>query len=69
MYPTEKFKIKVFYHIIDKAIYSIELGFFQLKEFSSHFSYLYDIYNLKHQLKEELVRHCTDLQNTLTDGQ
>lgn len=64
--PRQKYKIEVFFHIIDTAINSLELRFSQITEHSKHFAFLYNIYALRELPKDELLEHCKNLETILT---
>lgn len=45
--PRQKYKVEVFYHIMDTAVNSLNLRFSQITEHSLYFSFLYDIFALR----------------------
>lgn len=65
--PKQKYKIAVFFHIMDTAINSLELRFCQISEHNNYFAFLYNIYSLRDMPKDELLKHCKKLENILTD--
>lgn len=64
--PRQKYKIEVFFHIMDTAINSLELRFSQISEHSKHFAFLYNIYALRELPKDKLLEHCKNLEAILT---
>ena len=64
----EKYKIDFFFFSIDQAIIALELRFNQLNSHSNSFEFLYDVHKLEDVCKNELLAHCKDLENVLTDG-
>lgn len=64
--PRQKYKIEVFYHIIDTAINSLELRFSQITEHSKYFAFLYNVYAIREMPKDELLNNCKNLQTILT---
>ncbi|CAG5032501.1 unnamed protein product [Parnassius apollo] len=62
----QKCKIKVFFHIVDTAINSLELGFFQVSKHIKYFAFLYNIYALRELPKDELLEYCKNLEAILT---
>lgn len=66
--PKEKYKIEVFFCILDTAINSLDLRFTQMNEHSSYFAFLYNIYDLREMPKNELLEHCKNLENILRDA-
>ena len=65
--PKEKYKIDVFFHIMDTAINSLEIRFSQIGEHSDNFAFLYNIYGLRNMPNDELLGHCKALEVILTD--
>lgn len=68
--PCQKFKVEIFFVIVDKIINSIDERFELLKVHSNYFSFLYNIPDAILQInKEDLMKHCLDLELYLTDGE
>lgn len=63
--PENKFKVNVFYTLLDTAWNSLTERFDQLQTYVNYFSFLYNLYDINN---EDLLKHCADLQIILTDG-
>lgn len=67
--PCQKFKVEIFFVVVDKIINSIDERFELLRVHSNYFSFLYNIPEAILQInKEDLLKHCLDLELYLTDG-
>ena len=62
--PKDKFKVNV---VLDQAQNSIEERYEQLKTFNDYFGFLYRLNKLKEFTKDDLLKHCKDLELLLTD--
>ncbi|XP_025407512.1 zinc finger MYM-type protein 1-like [Sipha flava] len=61
------FKSFLFFYIVDQAISSMETRFKQLESYKDDFGFLFRIRKLTKMADSDLLKHCMDLQNRLTD--
>ncbi|KAF0685712.1 zinc finger MYM-type protein 1-like, partial [Aphis craccivora] len=66
--PKLHLKVNFFNYILDVAINRVTERFEQLKEHNDIFLFLYEIEKIKIMTRNELIKHCADLQLVLTDG-
>jgi hAT family C-terminal dimerisation region len=62
--PKKKFEVEFFNALLDTVLMSMKERFQQLQDFSIAWSFLFNIKNI--QNKEELMKHCSTLQEKLT---
>lgn len=63
-----KFKVKLYFYILDVAINSPEERFKQLHNLCDNFKFLYDISNLKNISKNYILKNCMDLQLLISEN-
>ena len=63
----DKLKVNFLYVVLDQAQNSIEERYEQLKTFNDYFGFLYRLNKLKEFTKDDLLKHCKDLELLLTD--
>ncbi|XP_025422297.1 uncharacterized protein LOC112692005, partial [Sipha flava] len=61
------FRQEYFFYIVDQAISSMETRFKQLESYKDDFGFLFRIGKLTKMADSDLLKHCMDLQNRLTD--
>lgn len=61
------FRQEYFLYIVDQAISSMEIRFKQLESYKDDFGFLFRIGKLTKMADTDLLKHCMDLQNRLTD--
>lgn len=64
----DRFRTNYFFIILDHAIQSIGKRFKQLETYTDNFGFLHRIGKLKTMENDDLLKHCKDLQITLTDN-
>ncbi|KAF0749543.1 zinc finger MYM-type protein 1-like [Aphis craccivora] len=62
------FRQEYFVYIVDQTINSMETRFKQLKSYKDYFEFLFRIGKLTEMADTDILKHCMDLQNRLTDG-
>jgi len=61
------FRQEYFVYIVDQAITSMETRFKQLESYNDYFGILFRIGKLTEMADTDILKHCMDLQNCLTD--
>ncbi|KAF0769725.1 Uncharacterized protein FWK35_00022169 [Aphis craccivora] len=64
-----KFKVELYFYILDVALNSLEERFDQLHNHCDNFKFLYDISSLKSITKDNIVKNCMDLQLLLSENE
>ncbi|KAL4083964.1 hypothetical protein QTP88_029280 [Uroleucon formosanum] len=64
-----KFKVELYFYILDVALNSLEERFEQLHNHCDNFKFLYDISSLKSITKDNIVKNCMDLQLLLSENE
>ncbi|CAI6358832.1 unnamed protein product [Macrosiphum euphorbiae] len=64
-----KFKVELYFYILDVALNSLEERFEQLHNHCDNFKFLYDISSLKSITKNNIVKNCMDLQLLLSENE
>ncbi|KAL4122325.1 hypothetical protein QTP88_014679 [Uroleucon formosanum] len=64
-----KFKVELYFYILDVALNSLEERFEQLHNHCYNFKFLYDISSLKSITKDNIVKNCMDLQLLLSENE
>lgn len=63
------FRQEYFFYNVDQDISSMETRFKQLESYKDDFGFLFRIGKLTNMANTDLLKHCMDLQNRLTDGE
>lgn len=66
---TKRLKINILFYILGNAIRSIDDRFALLQEHYNHFSFLYNIHDLKQMSDNAIKNYCSDLDLILPDGE
>lgn len=61
------FRQQYFFYIVDQGISSMETRFKQLESYKDDFGFLFRIGKLTKMVDTDVLKHCMDLQNRLTD--
>lgn len=66
--PKQKFKVEIFFVVLDTIIQSLKERFELLRVHADYFSFLYDISLLTTSNESDLLKHCMDLHTYLSDN-
>jgi len=64
-----KFKVELYFYILDVALNSLEERFEQLHNNCNNLKFLYNISSLKSITKDNIVKNCMDLQLLLSENE
>ncbi|XP_063788817.1 uncharacterized protein LOC134944173 [Pseudophryne corroboree] len=66
--PKEKFKVNLYFAVLDTAMQSVEERFTQIHQISSVFGFLYNVHGLQNRTSQQIMEDCCKLELALQHG-